>query len=128
MRQPFYNIIPISLLQSALDSHVVFDLGDQSCNHNNSLHRVARFQEKQRVYISLRSVKTTSDIQQRTSRGVRTMFNQSERGYSVRTGCTSRGVRPRQGVRHEVYALGYASCFTRFSRILLTFSACIITP
>ena len=32
-----------------------------------------------------------------TSRSVGTLFNQSERGCSVRTGCTS------QGVRHRVY-------------------------
>ena len=28
----------------------------------------------------------------RTSRGIRMLFDQSERGHSVRTGCTSRGV------------------------------------
>ena len=67
-----------------------------------------------------------------TSRGVRTLFDQSARDYGIRhgvyvTGCTSRGVRTLfnqsehdYGIRHGVYVTG---CTSRGVRTLFDQSA-----
>ena len=84
----------------------------------------------------------------RTSRDIRMLFDQSERGHSVRTGCTSRGVgtmfdQSEHGysVRHRVYvrfstnqstAIAYVTGCTyafrpisaRRSRILISVAPC----
>ena len=55
----------------------------------------------------------------RTSRGIRMLFDQSERGHSVRTGCTSRGVGTLFDQSEHGYSVrhrAYVRCFNQSER------------